>query len=103
MTDPFAPTSTAALPAAAPTASPQLVKAAKAFEAIFTRQMISTMRSGQIGDDLFGSTEGDTFRDMSDARMADDMTTGKGMGIADLLLRQFLPKVIPPLTVKTAK
>lgn len=68
--------------------------AAQAFEAVFLRQMISSMRSASLGDDLFGSNASDQFRDMSDARMADSMaTSGKGFGIAELLMTQFGAKV----------
>ncbi len=56
---------------------------AKQFEAIFLRQMIASMRSPSLGDDLFGSDAADQFRDISDARLADNMA-GK-FGIAQLL------------------
>jgi flagellar protein FlgJ len=66
-----------------------LAKAAKAFEAVFMKQMISSMRSASLGDELFGSSAGDQFRDMSDARLAESMAEGKGFGIAELLMKQF--------------
>ena len=59
---------------------------AKQFEAIFLRQMIASMRSPSLGDDLFGSDASNQFRDMSDARLADSMA-GK-FGIAKLLEKQ---------------
>jgi peptidoglycan hydrolase FlgJ len=59
---------------------------AKQFEAIFLRQMIASMRSPSLGDDLFGSDASNQFRDMSDARLADSMA-GK-FGIAQLLEKQ---------------
>lgn len=66
-----------------------LKQAAKAFEAIFVRQMISSMRSASLGEDLLGSNAGEQFRDMSDARVADNMAEGGGLGIATMLLKQF--------------
>jgi peptidoglycan hydrolase FlgJ len=64
-----------------------LKAAAKQFEAIFLRQMIASMRSPSLGDDLFGSDASNQFRDMSDARLADSMA-GK-FGIAQMLEKQF--------------
>lgn len=66
-----------------------LAKAAKAFEAVFMRQMISSMRSASLGEDLLGSSASNQFRDMSDARVADTMAEGGGLGIATMLLKQF--------------
>jgi peptidoglycan hydrolase FlgJ len=65
-----------------------LSKAAKQFEAIFLRQMIASMRSPSLGDELFGSDAGNQFRDMSDARLADSMA-GQ-FGIAQMLEKQFI-------------
>jgi len=69
----------------------QLREAAKAFEAIFMRQMISSMRTATPGDNLFGNDAANQFRDMADARLADDMANGSGggFGIAEMLLKQF--------------
>jgi flagellar protein FlgJ len=83
------------------TASPsaekdKLASAAKAFEAVFLRQMISSMRSASLGDELFGSSAGEQFRDMSDARLADSMAGGKGFGIAELLQKQFAARAAAP-------
>ncbi|MBK5264701.1 MAG: rod-binding protein [Alphaproteobacteria bacterium] len=66
-----------------------LTKAAKAFEAVFMRQMISSMRSASLGEDLMGSNATEQFRDMADARVADTMAEGRGLGIATMLLKQF--------------
>jgi flagellar protein FlgJ len=92
----IAPVATTASSAAAPAAEKdKLAAAAKAFEAVFMRQMISSMRSATLGDELFGSSAGDQFRDMSDARLADSMADGKGFGIAELLQKQFAARTAP--------
>jgi flagellar protein FlgJ len=70
----------------------ELEKAAKAFEAVFLRQMIGSMRQAKLGDDLFGSQATEQFREMGDARMADDMADKGGFGIAEMLLKQFEQK-----------
>ena len=71
-----------------------LDKAGKQFEAVFLRQMISSMRSAGLGDELFGSSASEQFRDMSDSRLADQMAD-KGFGVGDLLLRQFMARAQP--------
>ena len=67
----------------------QLRQAAEAFEAVFLRQVIGSMRQAKIGEDLFGSSASDQFRDMADARLADNMAQQGSFGIAELLLQQF--------------
>ncbi len=63
-----------------------LANAAQQFEAIFLRQMIVSMRSPSLGDDIFGSNASTQFRDISDARLADSMAGN--FGIARLLESQ---------------
>lgn len=79
-------------PAAQPDKNAQLAAAAKAFEAVFLRQMIGSMRRASLGEDLFGSSAADQFRDMSDAKLADKMAEGDGFGIARMLIAQFEKK-----------
>ena len=64
--------------------------AAKAFEAVFLRQMIGSMRQASLGDDILGGGQAtEQFRDMQDSKLADSMADQGGFGIASLLLRQF--------------
>lgn len=67
----------------------KLKSAAQQFEAVFLRQMISSMRSASLGDGLFDTSSSDQFRDLSDGRTADAMAEKGALGIAELLLRQF--------------
>lgn len=67
----------------------QLVAAAQAFEAVFLRQMIGSMRQANLGEDVFGNNAGEQFRDMQDARLADSMAANNSLGIADMLVAQF--------------
>ena len=78
-------------PAAAPAQNDRakLKVAAQQFEAVFLRQMISSMRTASIGDGLLDSDASNQFRDMADARTADAMAQKGALGIADLLLKQF--------------
>lgn len=65
---------------------PALRKAAKAFEAVFLREMIASMRKAKLSEDAFGSSATDNFREMADARTADAMAGG--FGIAALIEQQ---------------
>ena len=69
----------------------QLQQAAQAFEAVFLRQMIGSMRQAKLADDdlLGGGSAGDQFRDLYDARIADSMANKGGFGLAAMLLKQF--------------
>ena len=92
------PARTSPVPASSvdPVKAKQLEKlkgAAQAFEAVFLRQMIGSMRAASLGDDILGSDASNQFRDMSDARMADNMAERGTLHIADMLLKQFSGQV----------
>jgi flagellar protein FlgJ len=69
--------------------SAALKDAAKAFEAVFVRQMIGSMRQAGLGEDILGSRATDQFRELSDAKLADNMAETGSLGIAEMLLKQF--------------
>ena len=72
----------------------KLKAAAKQFEAVFTRQMLKSMRDAKLSkDDLFGSDATDQFREMQDANFADQMAGKGAIGIGDLLVKQFEARV----------
>lgn len=81
--------SAATAPKAQAPRDPALEKAAKAFEAIFLRQMIGAMRSSSMGEGIFDSSATEQFRDMADAKTADSMAETGKFGVAELLIRQF--------------
>lgn len=92
MTGPVSSTGAAgqAPQAADPKRREQMKSAAQAFEAVFLRQMIGSMRSASLGEDVLGSSASNQFRDMADGRLADQMAKGgEGFGIAKMLLQQF--------------
>lgn len=75
----------------------QLKAAAKQFEAVFTRQMMKSMRDAKLSDDdLFGSDATDQFREMQDSNLADQLAGKGAIGIADLLVKQFEARVAKP-------
>jgi len=73
----------------------ELRTAAQAFEAVFLRQMIGSMRQAHLADDPFGSQATEQFRDMSDARLAEEMSHQGAFGVAQMLLAQFEHHVSP--------
>jgi flagellar protein FlgJ len=73
-----------------------LAEAAKQFEAIFLRQMLSAARATDFGgDDLFGGPGEDTFVDMRDARFADIAADTGAIGFAATIEKQ-LARFIGP-------
>ena len=68
---------------------PQVTReAARQFEALFVQMMLKSMR--EAGAILGDSTEGH-YRDMFDQQVAMEMTRDKGIGIAEMLVRQLKP------------
>ncbi|MFK5913939.1 MAG: flagellar assembly peptidoglycan hydrolase FlgJ [Woeseiaceae bacterium] len=65
-----------------------LEQVAKQFEGIFIQMMLKSMRDASMGDEIFDSDQSDLYRDMYDKQIALNMAEGKGIGIADSLIRQ---------------
>ena len=63
-------------------------EAARQFESLFTRMMLKSMRDASPGDSMFESQETDFYRDMYDDQLAVHLSSGKGMGLADMLVQQ---------------
>lgn len=80
-------------PAAAGGGDGSLRKAAEAFEAVILRQLMASMRQAKLGDDIFGSSASDNFREMADARTADSMASLRQFGIADMVEAQLRGRI----------
>jgi peptidoglycan hydrolase FlgJ len=65
-----------------------LREVARQFESIFTKMMLDSMRSASFGDPMFGSDQVDMYQGMMDDQMAVQLSQGKGLGLADMLVRQ---------------
>jgi flagellar protein FlgJ len=65
-----------------------LREVARQFESIFTKMMLDSMRAASFGDPMFGSDQGDMYQGMMDDQLAIEMSQGKGMGLADMLIKQ---------------
>jgi len=76
----------------------RLAEAARQFEAIFVRQMLSAARASDFGgDDLFGGQAEETFREMQDANFAEIATGTGSLGLAASIEAQ-LARFIGPDT-----
>ncbi len=65
-----------------------LREAARQFEAVFTRMMLESMRDASGGDPMFDSEESRFYRDMFDNQLSIEMTRGRGLGLAEMLVSQ---------------
>lgn len=74
----------------------RLAEAARQFEAIFVRQMLAAADKPDFGgEDLFGSSGEETFREMRDARFA-ELAAGTGsLGLAATIEAQLARFVGP--------
>lgn len=61
--------------------------AAKQFDAVFTQMMLKSMRDALPGDSTMGE-QGDFYQGMYDQQLSLSLSSGKGMGLADMLVQQ---------------
>ena len=62
--------------------------AAQQFESLFTDMMLKSMREANLGTGLGDSQESDLYQGMYDQQIAVQMSQGKGIGLADMLVQQ---------------
>jgi len=68
-----------------------LKQAAKQFESLFTQMMLKSMRDANKAfseGSMFSSSQGDFYQDMFDDQISMELSKGKGLGLADVLVRQ---------------
>lgn len=73
-----------------------LVKAGQQFEAVFTGMMLKSMRQTKLAEPLFDSKAIDTFRDMSDQKVVQQMAEHTPLGIGKAMT-EFLSRSQPDL------
>jgi flagellar protein FlgJ len=61
---------------------------ARQFEGLFAQMLVDSMRQASFGDPLFGDQNG-IYRELHDRELAQRLTAGSGLGIAEMLRRQF--------------
>jgi len=70
------------------------------FEALFLETMLKNMRDASLGDPIFGdSDEHEMYQGMLDQQLAIEMSSGKGIGIAEMLVRQLGEQAPAPSSV----
>jgi peptidoglycan hydrolase FlgJ len=65
-----------------------LRKVAQQFESMFTRMMLKSMRDAVGTDPIFGSDQEKMYQGMYDDQLALQLSKGRGLGLADMLMRQ---------------
>lgn len=65
-----------------------LRQVAKQYESLFARMMIKSMRDAVGKDPIFGSDQEQSYQEMYDDQLSIELTKGKGLGLADMLVRQ---------------
>jgi flagellar protein FlgJ len=61
---------------------------ARQFESLFTNMLLKSMREAKLGDAIGDSQQTDFYQGMFDQQLAMQMSQGKGIGLADMLVRQ---------------
>lgn len=66
------------------------------FEALFIQTLMKNMREASLGDPLLGnSDQHEMYQEMMDQQLAVEMASGKGIGLAAMLVRQLGGDVAP--------
>ena len=73
-----------------------LDKAAQQFESVFTGMMLKSMRQAKLADPLIDSKAMDTFRDMSDQKVVQNMAEHHPLGIGQAMSK-FLAQSQPEM------
>jgi flagellar protein FlgJ len=63
-------------------------QAARQFESLLTNMLLKSMRQAKLGDGLGDSQETEFYQDMLDQQVAVQLSQGKGLGLADMLVQQ---------------
>jgi len=65
-----------------------LRQVARQYESLFARMMIKSMRDAVGKDPMFGSDQEQSYQEMYDDQLSIELTKGKGLGLADMLVKQ---------------
>ncbi len=71
-----------------------LKQVAKHFESLYMNMMLKSMRAASFGDPNFDSNSSEMYRDMYDKQIALQLSEQRGLGLADMLVKQ-LQKGMP--------
>lgn len=73
--------------------------AAQQFEALFLDMMLKSMREATPEEGLFDSPQSKMFNGMLDGQLTQKMASGKGIGLAEMMIRQLERAASPALQV----
>ena len=79
-----------------------LRETAKQFEALLMQQMLKSMRAASLGDDVLGGEQTQFYQEMFDQQIAQHLAAGRGLGVADLMIRQMQGGVVATQTGASA-
>lgn len=65
-----------------------LREAARQFEALFLQQMLKSMRDASLGEGLMENDQTKHYQGMYDQQLAIELSKGRGLGLAETLMRQ---------------
>ena len=61
---------------------------AQQFESIFMNMMLKSMREATPKDGMLDSEQGNLYTQLFDQQLAQKLSAGKGLGVADMLIKQ---------------
>ncbi len=73
---------------------PSLKDAAQGFESVFLSMLLREMRQTLEPGSLFGNDSSDIYGGLFDQFMAQHLAQGKGMGLAQALMKQLEPNAV---------
>ena len=76
---------------------------AQQFESIFMNMMLKSMREATPKDGLLDSEQGSLYTQLFDQQLAQKLSSGKGLGVADMLVKQLTLKGSPESPKISAK
>lgn len=76
----------------------RIEQAARELETQFATMLIKTMRSTSVGDPFGGNT---TYREMYDQQLAKELSKGRGLGLAPMIVRQLERSTTPAAPAPT--
>lgn len=71
-------------------------EAARQFESLFTNMLLKSMRQASIGEGLGDSEQTKFYQEMFDQQLSLQLSRGKGLGLADMLVRQLQRSGVAP-------
>ena len=82
--------------------SPEAIKGvAKQFEAVFINMMLKSMREASPQDGPFNTEQNKLYTSMFDQQLSQKLASGKGIGLADVLVRQLSKGASAPIDPTT--